>query len=85
MTEHVRTRQSGLIGSLRQRRRRLSQVVLVDLDPRAAGLHERAGLARELGDLRCGEFDVVEHGRPTDVGELLSTDHGFVGLAGEPK
>ena len=85
MTEHVCTRQPCLIGSLRQRRCGLSQVVLVDLDPCAAGLHERAGLACELRDLRRSEFDIVEHGRPTDVGELLRTDDGFVGLTGEAK
>ena len=62
-----------LIGlfALGERGCRLFEIDPVDLDPAAAGLHERAGLPGELCHFGRGEFDVVEEHRPGDVAELV--------------
>ena len=64
-----------VVFALGERGRRLFEVDPVDLDPAAAGLHERAGLPGELRHLGRGELDVVEEHRPGDVAELVRPDH----------
>ena len=64
-----------VVFALGERSCRLFEVDPVDLDPAAAGLHERAGLPGELRHLGRGELDVVEEHRPGDVAELVRSDH----------
>ena len=63
-------------GALGEGGGRLLEVDLVELDPLAVRLHQRAGLGGEPGDVGGGELDVVEHRRPAHVGELVGADHG---------
>ena len=80
VAQHVRTAEPGLVGPFRQRRRRRGQVGPVQLDPAAPGLHQRAGLAGEAGDLLGTQLDIVEERRPADVGELARPDHRALGV-----
>jgi hypothetical protein len=56
---------------------------VVEGDPAAAGPHERAGLGGQAGDVGGVELDVVEHGRPADVGQLVGADDGGRRRVGE--
>ena len=59
----------------------LLEVDPIDLDPAAAGLHERPRLAGEPGDVGRGELDVVEQHRPRHVAELVGADHRSAGVS----
>ena len=61
--------------ALGERGRRLFEVDPIDLDPAAAGLHERARLAGQSRHVGGGELDVVEQHRPRHVAELVGADH----------
>ena len=59
---------------------------MVQGDPSTARSHQWASLLGEAGDIGCGEFDVVEHGGPADIGELMGPDAGLpAALRPEPK
>ena len=57
----------------------LLEVDAVELHPLAVGAHERAGLGGQARHIGGRELDVVEHGRPAHVAELVGADHGLAG------
>ena len=52
----------------------LLEVDPIELDPVAARLHQRSGLAGQPGDVGRAELDVVEEHRPRDVAQLVGAD-----------
>ncbi len=75
VAQDVRPGQLVGLFALGERSCGLFEVDPVDLDPAAAGLHERAGLPGELRHLGRGELHVVEENRPGDVAELVRSHH----------
>jgi hypothetical protein len=82
VAEHLRAREPGAVGALRQRGGGRLEVGVVDLDPAALRLDERAGLFRQPRDVLGGQLDVVEHRRPAHARELLRADGGLTRFGG---
>ena len=72
--EHLAARELGLLRPLRERGGGFVEVGPVDRDPPSTGTDERPGLLGQPRDVGGGELDVVEHGRPPHVGELVRAD-----------
>ncbi len=61
----------------------LLQVDTIELDPLAAGVHQRPSLLRQPCHLTGGQLDIVEQHRPRHVGELVSAHDRTGRLFGE--